>query len=111
MRPPLGDLSTPFTVISFTSSPGAPAGRAPLPTGRSPPRAVRLTNGSRRPAGSYEYPASPEALFAPCGAGGGDAGGAPLGAAGGGGCGAAGFWSRASEFFFCAASVLAFAAL
>src|SRR5258708_34934074 len=74
MKPPLGDLSTPFTVISFTSSPAGPAGRAPLAPGSSPPRAVRLTNGSRRPAGSYEYPAPPVVGFAPGAAG---AAGAP----------------------------------
>jgi len=46
--------NTPFTDTSLINSPESPGGRAAF--GRvSSPRPSRLTNGSLRPAGSYEY--------------------------------------------------------
>src|SRR4029079_11968470 len=108
MKPPRDDFHTPLTVISFTSSPDTPAGRAPGGGATSPPRDARLTNGSRRPDGSEEYPA-------PCGGGGCCLSAGASAAAGGfcgcawpaGACGAAG--PGAPEFFVCAVSLCALA--
>src|SRR4029079_18960381 len=50
MKAPRDDFHTPLTVISFTSSPDPPAGRAPGGGATSPPRDARPTIGEPRAA-------------------------------------------------------------